>query len=69
MGFADKAHDISEEAKGKVKEVVGDATDNARLASEGLEQQAQAEAHEEETRAKREAEDLLDADNPQHRIR
>lgn len=69
MRFADKAHDISEKGKGKVKEAVGDATDNARLTSEGLEQQMQAEAHEEEIRARREAEELLDADNPQHRIR
>ena len=35
MGFDDKISNKAEEAKGKVKEEVGDATDNESLEAEG----------------------------------
>ncbi|AXH95243.1 CsbD family protein [Ornithinimicrobium avium] len=42
MGMGDKIQNAAEEAKGKVKEGVGDATDNERLQAEGLGDQAEA---------------------------
>jgi uncharacterized protein YjbJ (UPF0337 family) len=40
MGLTDKAKNEAEIAKGKVKEGVGDATDNERLQAEGETDQA-----------------------------
>jgi uncharacterized protein YjbJ (UPF0337 family) len=40
MGLEDKAKNQAEIAKGKVKEGVGDATDNERLQAEGEADQA-----------------------------
>lgn len=36
MGLGDKIQNAAQEAKGKVKEGVGDATDNERLQAEGV---------------------------------
>ncbi|WP_166982310.1 CsbD family protein [Paramicrobacterium fandaimingii] len=44
MGFGDKASNAAEDAKGKAKETVGDATDNEDLANEGRADQASASA-------------------------
>lgn len=70
MGISEKAHEMTEKTTGKVKEVVGDATDNARLESEGLEQQTVAdldheslESPEEEAEAAlRERQEYVDPD-------
>ena len=35
MGASDKMENAAEKAKGKMKEAVGDATDNERLEAEG----------------------------------
>ncbi|HEY5788533.1 MAG TPA: CsbD family protein [Microlunatus sp.] len=40
MGAGDKAENKAEELKGKVKEGVGDATDNEQLQAEGRADQA-----------------------------
>ncbi len=40
MGLMDKAKNEAEMAKGKVKEGVGDATDNERMEAEGQADQA-----------------------------
>ncbi|HEU4998452.1 MAG TPA: CsbD family protein [Lapillicoccus sp.] len=40
MGLTDKAQNQAEIAKGKVKEGVGDATDNERMQAEGEADQA-----------------------------
>ena len=40
MGFGDKIENKAEDAKGKIKEGVGDATDNERLQAEGETDQA-----------------------------
>ena len=40
MGLADKAKNAAQDAAGKVKEAVGDATDNDRLRAEGQADQA-----------------------------
>lgn len=42
MGLGDKIKNAAEEAKGKVKEVVGDATDNKSMEAEGHKDQAAA---------------------------
>jgi uncharacterized protein YjbJ (UPF0337 family) len=44
-----------EEAKGKVKQAVGDLTDNSRLEEEGQAQEAKGEHEQAETRARAEA--------------
>ena len=44
-----------EEAKGKVKQAVGDLTDNPRLQEEGAAQEAKGEHEQAETRARAEA--------------
>ena len=46
---------VFEEAKGKVKEVVGDVTDNPELEQEGRAQQDKGEAEREATQARAEA--------------
>lgn len=42
MGIADKAKNAAEDALGKVKEVVGDVTNNDKLEAEGKGDQAEA---------------------------
>jgi uncharacterized protein YjbJ (UPF0337 family) len=42
MGWDDKVGNKAEEASGKVKETVGDATDNERLEAEGQADQSEA---------------------------
>lgn len=42
MGLDDKIKNAAEEAKGKVKEAAGDATDNEELEAEGKSDQAKA---------------------------
>lgn len=42
MGLGDKLEHAGEEAKGKVKEAVGDATNNPNLEAEGQADQAEA---------------------------
>ncbi|MCW3158726.1 CsbD family protein [Micropruina sonneratiae] len=44
MGIGDKIQNKAEEIGGKVKEAVGDATDNERLQAEGAADQAGAKA-------------------------
>jgi uncharacterized protein YjbJ (UPF0337 family) len=44
MSATDKAKNEAQEAKGKVKEWVGDKTDNERLQAEGAADQAKAHA-------------------------
>ena len=43
MGIADKAKNAAQDAAGKVKEAVGDATNNEKLEAEGKKDQAAAE--------------------------
>lgn len=43
MGLGDKISNAAEEAKGKVKESVGDMTDNEQLEAEGRVDQGKAE--------------------------
>lgn len=54
MSYEDKANNEAEELKGKAKAWVGDKTDNERLESEGVEDQASA-------RVKQAGEHLKDA--------
>lgn len=42
MGFVDKTKNAAEDAVGKVKEAVGDATDNSDLKAEGKKDQGTA---------------------------
>lgn len=44
MGLGDKIKNKAQEASGKVKETVGDATNNENLQAEGLKDQAAAKA-------------------------
>jgi uncharacterized protein YjbJ (UPF0337 family) len=44
MGLADKAKNAAQDAAGKVKEAVGDATNNEKLEAEGKKDQTAAEA-------------------------
>lgn len=43
MGLGDKIENAAQEAKGKVKEGVGDATDNERMQAEGVGDQVAAD--------------------------
>lgn len=54
MGLADKAKNAAQDAAGKVKEAVGDATGNEKLEAEGKKDQAGASA-------KKAGEDVKDA--------
>ena len=56
MGLGDKIKNAAEEAKGKVKEGVGDATDDKSLQADGLKDQAAA-------KVKKAGEDIKDAFN------
>ncbi|MBJ7529514.1 MULTISPECIES: CsbD family protein [Nocardioides] len=44
MGIADKAKNAAQDAAGKVKEAVGDVTNNEKLEAEGKKDQAAASA-------------------------
>lgn len=44
MGLGDKMKHGAEDAKGKAKEKIGDATDNESMQAEGLADQAKAKA-------------------------
>jgi uncharacterized protein YjbJ (UPF0337 family) len=44
MGIADKAKNAAQDAAGKVKETVGDVTNNEKLEAEGKADQAEASA-------------------------
>ncbi|GCE77891.1 CsbD family protein [Cellulomonas biazotea] len=61
MGLDDKITHAAEEAKGKVKEGVGDATDNDRLKAEGQADQASANIKQAGDKARDAADDVKDA--------
>ena len=61
MGAVDKAKNTAQQAKGKVKETVGDATDNDRMAREGKDDQAGAKAKNAGQHVKDAAGDVKDA--------
>ncbi|HNQ06936.1 MAG TPA: CsbD family protein [Tetrasphaera sp.] len=61
MGIGDKISNATEEAVGKVKEKVGDATDNERLQAEGLTEQAEANVKQAAERAGDAVDDARDA--------
>lgn len=61
MGIGDKISNATEEAVGKVKEKVGDATDNERLQAEGLAEQAEANVKQAGERAEDAVDDARDA--------
>lgn len=44
MGIGDKISNAFDEAKGKIKEATGDATDNEQLQAEGVGDQVEADA-------------------------
>ncbi|RIK11530.1 MAG: CsbD family protein [Acidobacteria bacterium] len=52
MGLGDKIQNAAQEAKGKVKEGVGDATDNERLQAEGVGDQVEADVKQAGEKAK-----------------
>jgi uncharacterized protein YjbJ (UPF0337 family) len=61
-GEGDKAKGTWNEAKGKVKEGVGDATDNRSLQAEGLGDQVKGKAQRVKGEVKDEVDDALDDD-------
>ena len=61
MGLDDKIEHAAEEAKGKVKEGVGNATDNDRLKAEGQADQASANIKQAGDKARDAADDVKDA--------
>jgi uncharacterized protein YjbJ (UPF0337 family) len=61
MSNFDKMGNEAEEAKGKVKEWVGDATDNESLQAEGVADQAKAHAKQAGEHVKDAGRDVLDA--------
>ena len=60
MSFTDKAKNEAEEAKGKVKEWAGDATDNERLEGEGKADQLSANTKQAGEHVKDAAHDVAD---------
>jgi uncharacterized protein YjbJ (UPF0337 family) len=60
MGVGDKIGNKAKEAVGKVKEEVGDATDNESLQAEGLKDQAVAKAKQAGEHLKDAAKDVTD---------
>ena len=60
MGAGDKISNKAKEATGKVKEKVGDATDNESLQAEGLKDQAVAKAKQAGEHLKDAAKDVTD---------
>ena len=63
MGFDDKIGNKAEEAAGKVKEEVGDATGNERLEAEGQADQSEANVKQAGEKLKDAADDVKDAFN------
>lgn len=61
MSNTDKMGNMAEEAKGKVKEWVGDATDNESLQAEGVADQAKANAKQAGEHVKDVGHDVKDA--------
>jgi uncharacterized protein YjbJ (UPF0337 family) len=61
MGFDDKISNTAEEAKGKVKEEFGDATDNESLEAEGKADQSEANVKQAGEKVKDAAGDVKDA--------
>ena len=61
MGVGDKAENKAQEAKGKVKETVGSATDNDRMQREGKSDQTGAKAKNAKEHVKDAAGDAKDA--------
>ncbi|MET8147107.1 CsbD family protein [Actinoplanes sp. NPDC049668] len=61
MSNTDKLANKAEEAKGKVKEWVGDATDNESLQAEGVAEQAAANVKQAGEHAKDAGRDAVDA--------
>lgn len=61
MSYEDKVKNQAEEAKGKIKERVGDMTDNERLEAEGMADKAKANAKQAAEHAKDAADDMGDA--------
>ena len=61
MGWDDKVGNKAEEATGKVKEELGDATDNERLEAEGRGDQAEAKAKQAGEHVKDALDDTKDA--------
>ncbi|WP_334121592.1 CsbD family protein [Glutamicibacter sp.] len=60
MGLGDKIKNKAQEASGKVKETVGDATNNENLQAEGLKDQAAAKAKQAGEAVKDAAKDVRD---------
>lgn len=60
MGLDDKIGNKAQEAAGKMKEGVGDATDNERLQAEGAKDQAAAKAKQAGEHLKDAAKDITD---------
>ncbi|KSU67804.1 MULTISPECIES: CsbD family protein [Micrococcaceae] len=63
MGLGDKIKNKAQEASGKVKETVGDATNNENLQAEGLKDQAAAKAKQAGEAVKDAAKDVRDEFN------
>jgi uncharacterized protein YjbJ (UPF0337 family) len=63
MGLGDKMEHAAEEAAGRVKDKVGEATDNPRLEAEGEADQAKANLKQSGDKAKDAADDVKDAVN------
>jgi uncharacterized protein YjbJ (UPF0337 family) len=61
MGWDDKVGNKAEEASGKVKESVGDATDNERLEAEGKADQSEAKMKQAGEHVKDALDDATDA--------
>lgn len=59
MGAFDKAKDKAEQLKGRVKEKIGDATDNESLENEGRAEELKGKAKEEFHDLREEGEDKL----------
>ncbi|WP_404291127.1 CsbD family protein [Glutamicibacter arilaitensis] len=60
MGLGDKFKNKAQEASGKVKETVGDATNNENLQAEGVKDQAAAKAKQAGEAVKDAAKDVRD---------
>ncbi|OLB64303.1 MAG: hypothetical protein AUI10_11700 [Actinobacteria bacterium 13_2_20CM_2_72_6] len=60
MSYTDKAKNQAEETKGKVKEWVGDKTDNEDLQAEGVADQAKANTKQAGEHVKDAADDVAD---------
>lgn len=61
MSYEDKVKNRAEETKGKIKERVGDLTDNERLEAEGMADRAKANVKQAGEHVKDAADDMGDA--------